>query len=256
MSPPDNAPSSCVWRTMKIPLASPESVTPGATLIYMTTDRGECRATVRSVTPECLTVDGVGGVERVKWFDVLDFVAADIPSEASKATPVSAEIHVITQSPEQSVPPAPSAQDQERSQATIDAMLIGAGFDPGIEYIRQRYGEHWHKRLAAEVHPPAAAPDLTPLVDQFRQAVSEISAVHQAQIDSLAKAVSVLAEKNTSTAEIQSSLIAALNEARKPVDINLKIEMPEQRTKRFVAERDGEGRMTLSEISQDSHKQH
>ena len=81
MAPPDNAPSSCVWRTMTIPPASPESVTPGATLIYMTTDRGECRATVRSVTPECLTVDGVGGVERVKWFDVLDFVEQIFPAK-------------------------------------------------------------------------------------------------------------------------------------------------------------------------------
>lgn len=70
------------------------------------------------------------------------------------------------------------------------------------------------------------------------------------------KAVAVLAEKNTSTAEIQSALVAALNEARKPVDINLKIEMPEQRSKRFVAERDGEGRMTLSEVSEDSTMQH
>ena len=241
---------------MTITQASPESVTPGATLIYMTTDRGERRATVRSVTPECLTVDGVdGAIERVKWFDVLDFVAAEIPVETSKQTQVSAEIHVIAQQREQqAVEHAPSEQDHERRQATIDAMLIGSGFDPGIEYIRQRYGDHWQKKASADTAQQVIhqAPDITPLVEQFKQAVSEISAVHQAQIDSLAKAVSVLAEKNTSTAEIQSSLIAALNEARKPVDINLKVEMPEQRAKRFVAERDGEGRMTLSEISNDS----
>jgi hypothetical protein len=83
-----------------------------------------------------------------------------------------------------------------------------------------------------------------------------MQAVHAAQIGSLASALTVLQEKSASAAEIQSALISALNEARKPVEINLKLEMPEQRAKRFVAERDGEGRMTLSEVSFDSQKHH
>ena len=240
--------------------ATPESVTPGATLIYMTTDRGERRSIVRSVTPECLTVDSAtGGVETVKWFDVLDFESAK-PDEQPLQSQVQAQIHVIAHSqdtPRQQPVEAP-AQSEEQKQAEIDAMLIGAGFDPGIEYIRNRYGEHWQKRPDPVVTHPAAQPqiDLTPIIDGFRSAIDEMQAVHAAQIGSLANALTVLQEKNTSTADIQSALIAALNEARKPVEINLKLEMPEQRAKRFVAERDGEGRMTLSEVSVDSQKHH
>ena len=136
-------------------------------------------------------------------------------------------------------------------------MLIGAGFDPGIEYIRSRYGEHWAKRAEPVAEPKTQPPiDLTPVVEGFKKAIDEMQAVHAAQIGSLASALFALQEKGASTAEIQSALISALNEARKPVEINLKLEMPEQRAKRFVAERDGEGRMTLSEVSVDSQKHH
>ena len=240
--------------------ATPESVTPGATLIYMTTDRGERRSIVRSVTPACLTVDSAtGGGETVKWFDVLDFesVKSDEPPSQGQ---VQAQIHVIAHSqdaPRQQPVEAP-AQSEEQKQAEIDAMLIGAGFDPGIEYIRSQYGEHWGKRAEPVVVEPKAQPpiDLTPVVEGFKRAIDEMQAVHAAQIGSLATALTVLQEKSTSTADIQSALIAALNEARKPVEINLKLEMPEQRSKRFVAERDSEGRMTLSEVPVDSQKHH
>lgn len=237
--------------------ATPESVTPGATLIYMTTDRGECRATVRSVTPESLTVDSAtGGLESVKWFDVLDFEPAK-PVESSTQKPVQAQIHVIAHA--QEAPPQHAventAKSPEQTQAEIDAMLIGAGFDPGIEYIRSRYGEHWGKRAEPVVIEPVAPPsiDLEPVVDGFKRAIDEMQAVHAAQIGSLASALSALQDKSSSTAEIQSALISALNEARKPVEINLKLEMPEQRAKRFVAERDGDGRMTLSEVESPKH---
>lgn len=240
--------------------ATPESVTPGATLIYMTTDRGECRSIVRSVTPECLTVDSAaGGVETVKWFDVLDFESAKAEDQPSQ-NQVQAQIHVIAHSQEatRQQPAENPVQSQEQKQAEIDAMLIGAGFDPGIEYIRSRYGEHWGKRPEPVVVEPKAQPsiDLTPVVEGFKRAIDEMQAVHAAQIGSLATALTVLQEKSTSTADIQSALIAALNEARKPVEINLKLEMPEQRSKRFVAERDSEGRMTLSEVPVDSQKHH
>ena len=240
--------------------ATPESVTPGATLIYMTTDRGECRSIVRSVTPECLTVDSAaGGVETVKWFDVLDFESVKAEDQPSQ-NQVQAQIHVIAHSQEatRQQPAENPVQSQEQKQAEIDAMLIGAGFDPGIEYIRNRYGEHWVKRPEPVAVEPKAQPtiDLTPVVEGFKRAIDEMQAVHAAQIGSLANALTVLQEKNTSTADTQSALIAALNEARKPVEINLKLEMPEQRAKRFVAERDGEGRMTLSEVSVDSQKHH
>ena len=240
--------------------ATPESVTPGATLIYMTTDRGERRAIVRSVTPECLTVDSAsGGAETVKWFDVLDFVPAK-PVESALQSPVQAQIHVIAHAqdaPPQQAAEAP-AKSEEQKWAEIDAMLIGAGFDPGIEYIRSRYGEHWTKREQPVVVEPAEHPpiDLTPVVDGFKRAIDEMQAVNAAQIGSLANALAALQDKSASTAEIQSALISALNEARKPVEINLKLEMPEHRAKRFVAERDGEGRMTLSEVAADTPKHH
>lgn len=240
--------------------ATPESVTPGATLIYMTTDRGERRSIVRSVTPECLTVDSAdGGVEAVKWFDVLDFESAKAEEPPSQSQ-VQAQIHVIAHSqdaPRQQASESPILSEEQK-QVEIDAMLIGAGFDPGIEYIRSQYGEHWGKRAGPVVVEPKAQPhiDLTPVVEGFKRAIDEMQAVHAAQIGSLASALTVLQEKSASTAEIQSALISALNEARKPVEINLKLEMPEQRAKRFVAERDGEGRMTLSEVSVDSQKHH
>lgn len=146
----------------------------------------------------------------------------------------------------------PPAQDPAAQRAEIDAILIRSGFDPGIDYIRANYGDHWNVREIAtepeQTPEPSQKIDLTPVVDGFRSAISELMQAHSTQIAGLAQAVSALADKSAESESIQHALIAALNESRKPVEINMKLEMPEQRARRFVADRDDAGRMVLSEI--------
>lgn len=64
-----------------------------------------------------------------------------------------------------------------RDQAVIDAALIGAGFEPSLDYIRKTYGEHW--RLSDAPAPPTV--DLEPMA----KAIAEVRAVGDAAIDDL-----------------------------------------------------------------------
>lgn len=128
----------------------------------------------------------------------------------------------------------------------IDAVLMGAGFDPGVEYIRQHYGEHWHKTMPPD---PAQAPqtvDFKPLLEGFG-AISGMLQQNQEQINGLVTAIAGIASQIAGSSATQDVLLSALAEARKPISLDIQMTMPEQRPKRFVAERTKDGRMTLTE---------
>ncbi|MFZ4540065.1 hypothetical protein [Propionivibrio sp.] len=246
---------------MSTPDSSPKRIQPGDTARF-TFDSEQCSGIALSVTPEFLVVDSAYGEINVPWMDYLGFTPENYsaPAVGPSLPPVQPVQPIQQVQPVQVIQQItpPSESDAESKRAGIDSILIQSGFDPGIEYIRANYGEHWNKRDIQQipVEIPVIQPDLSPLIEGFRLAVAELTQAHAAQLSGLESAITRLAEKNTRTDEIQTALIAALTEARKPVEINLKLEMPEQRAKRFVAEKDGDGRMTLSEIPSTEAKIH
>lgn len=249
--------------------------------------------TVLKITDFGVTIDAATMHKPVDaaWVDVIVLdspvevpVVEDSPEpvifDAAQISPIEEEIQEATPVVEDTVSAEPECQPPEgpteeievlpqldsvgpTRRAEIDAILIQSGFDPGIDYIKANYGSHWCKReadiaavldstLPTTVIPQA--PDFSPVLDGFRQAISDLASAQASQISSLTSAIALLAEKSNGSNDFQppliASLISALNEARKPMDINLKLEMPEQKTKRFVAEKDASGRMTLSEVPQ------
>jgi hypothetical protein len=134
----------------------------------------------------------------------------------------------------------------------IDSVLMNAGFDPGIEYIKQHYGEHWNK---PDVSPPIVQqvvqvpepPDLTPVLEGFKAAFAELLRINQEQSNRLADAIAALGNQVAHTGIAQETLLAALAEARKPISVDIKLEMPAQQPKRFMAQRLDDGRMALTE---------
>lgn len=101
------------------------------------------------------------------------FIEGEIPIE-------DAELNKAETPPLPLFPPFDPSLDKTvsvlplRDRAAIDAALIGAGFEPSLEYIRTTYGDHWRRPLPAVV-------DVDPLV----KSMAEIKAEGEAAIDDL-----------------------------------------------------------------------
>jgi hypothetical protein len=111
----------------------------------------------------------------------------------------------------------------------MDAALIKAGFEPDIGYIKEKYGAHWGAKQAPEaISPGPAAVDLSPLIECFRQSMADVSQANAAQISTLALSIAALSDGGSSRDESTKLLIAFLQEAKKPIEVNVKLDMPEQ----------------------------
>ncbi len=116
------------------------------------------------------------------------------------------------------------------SFSELDSALIKAGYEPDIGYIQEKYGAHWKvKQGQPTILPPApAALDLSPLIECFRQSMSDVSQANAAQISTLALSIAALSNKDSGRDESQNLLIAFLQEAKKPIEVTVKVDIPEQ----------------------------
>lgn len=65
--------------------------------------------------------------------------------------------------------------------------------------------------------------------------------------DWITKLTQILEQQLAAQSALQTALMAALAEARQPITIDVNMVMPEQKPRRFIAERGRDGTMTLTE---------
>ena len=128
-------------------------------------------------------------------------------------------------------------------KAQIVRELSHAGFEPMADYVRDTFGDNFVYR-----QPPLANEQTGP----YNESLERLSASMAAQFQGMAAAISLLAERLADSDSLQKSMLAALTEARKPMDINMVVTMPESKPKAMRGVRGADGSITFMPVKDEA----
>jgi hypothetical protein len=228
------------------------SLTVGDSIYYHHKEHGVAHGVVAAIGKHGCTTDADGGdTHQVRWEDFLGhrkraerkLTIVDrgedgsiMEDEDGKKVYVRGTLEDYEPKPlEKSIPGVLLETDPSLlEKAQVIRELSTAGFEPMMDYVKDTFGEHFVFK-----QPDVVVPDAT------GEALDRLSSVQGSQFQGLAAAISLLADRMAGADALQQSLMAALTEARKPIEINFTLTMPDKPPMAMKGSRAADGTMLL-----------